>query len=116
MLDFILRVLASEEMRNVLLLGVLWLYRRFKVSDKRRELLGKLGPEVFEMIEVLGRTKGWKGDEKWKHFIEVITTTLRDAGAPQLTGKEHAELRHMAERRAWLSKPMPPPLPARATP
>lgn len=112
MLDWVLRMLASEEARTLLLAGLLWLYRRFKVNDDRRALLGKLGPEVFEMVEVLGRAKGWKGTEKWTKFIEVISDTLRDAGAPPLSGKEHGELRRMAERRAWLSKPSaPPPLP-----
>jgi hypothetical protein len=83
-----------------------------KSKDRREQILG-IASRVFMAVEALGLEKKMNGEEKWLEFVKRIVDQMQKEGLGELSGKEMAMLKAMANNTALAKKvpPAPPKLP-----
>jgi hypothetical protein len=96
--------LFSEQGMALVGTGVLWAINRFVKKKSRKEQIAEYASQAFLVAEAMGLTKKLDGTGKYKAFIQTVVDALRAAGQAELSAKEVAELKALAERKAWIGK------------
>lgn len=83
-----------------------------KSKDRREQILG-IASRVFLAVEALGLEQKLDGKAKWLEFVKRIVDQMKKEGLGELSAKEMAMLKAMAENNALATKlpTLPPKLP-----